>query len=103
DGFSKSKGWTIKEFGIRNNIWKYQTGSNKSSSDNFAFKHPAIFPEKLAHDHIISWSNEGDTILDPFAGSGTVGKIAKQLNRDCILIEKELEYIKIAKARINTI
>ena len=65
--------------------------------------HPAIFPEKLAHDHIASWSNEGDTILDPFAGSGTVGKIAKQLNRNCILIEKVSEYFKIAEKRIKEI
>jgi DNA modification methylase len=100
DGFSESKGWTIKEFGIRNNIWKYKTGSNKSASDNFAFKHPAIFPESLAYDHIISWSNEGDMILDPFAGSGTVGKMARVLNRNCILMEKEEEYIEIIKNRL---
>ena len=64
-------------------------------------KHPAPFPEKLAKNCIIYYSYEGDTILDPFAGSGTVGKMAKQLNRNCILIEKEMEYIEIAEKRIN--
>jgi len=91
----------VKEFGIKYNIWRYETGGNKTTKDKIAFQHPAIFPEKLAHDHIASWSNEGDTILDPFAGSGTVGKIAKQLNRNCILIEKVSEYCKIAEKRIN--
>jgi site-specific DNA-methyltransferase (adenine-specific) len=82
------------------NIWKFNVGYGKSSLDKISFEHPATFPEKLAHDHIISWSNEGDTILDPFAGSGTVGKIAKQLNRNYILIEKEPEYIKIINERL---
>ena len=65
--------------------------------------HPAIFPEKLAHDPIISWSNEGDTVLDPFMGSGTTGKIAKQLGRNFIGIELDKEYFEIAKKRINSV
>jgi len=86
-----------KEKKILDNVWEYPTNWHKDLG------HPATFPEKLAHDHIISWSNEGDTILDPFAGSGTVGKMAKQLNRNCILIEKEPEYFKIAEKRINEV
>ena len=46
--------------------------------DEIAYKHPAIFPEKLVEDHILSWSNPGDLILDPFGGSGTTGKVAKK-------------------------
>ena len=84
----------IKDFGVRGNVWVITP--QKANR-----QHPAMFPEKLAHDHIISWSNEGDIILDPFAGSGTVGKMAKQLNRNCILIEKESEYCEIAEKRIN--
>jgi len=75
------------------NIWKF-AGETKQ-------KHPAPFPEQLAHDHIISWSNEGDTVLDCFMGSGTTGKMAKQLGRNFIGIELDEEYFKIAKARLK--
>ena len=91
----------IKEKGVRLNIWKYQTGQYKSTKDLIAFKHPAIFPEKLAEDHILSWSNEGDLVLDCFMGSGTTGKMCKLLNRNFIGIEISDEYFKIAKERIN--
>lgn len=99
DGWAKSEGWSIAPFGIRSNIWRYKTGMNKSTKDKCAFEHPAIFPEELAKDHIISWSNEGDTILDPFNGSGTTTKLALQLNRQFIGIDVSEEYCKIAKVR----
>lgn len=83
---------TIKQLGKRFNVWEQTTTRNKA--------HPAPFPEKLAQDHIISWSNEGDTVLDPFMGSGTTGKMAKQLGRNFIGIELDKEYFEIAKARI---
>jgi len=93
NGVSTNRKWVkSKPFGRRFNMWKI-TPTCKS-------EHPAPFPEKLAEDHILSWSNEGDTILDPFAGSGTVGKMAKQLNRNYILIEKEPKYIEIIKKRL---
>ena len=60
-----------------------------------------MFPEQLAKDHIISWSNEEDTVFDPMMGSGTTGKMAKQLNRNFIGIEISEEYLKIAMERIN--
>ncbi len=60
-----------------------------------------MFPEKLAEDHILSWSNKGDLVLDPFAGSGTTGLACQNTDRDYILIEKEPEYIKIAEARLK--
>lgn len=91
----------IKENGVRWNIWQYNTGWKHSYTEDFLRGHPAIFPEKLAHDHIISWSNEGDTVLDPFMGSGTTGKMAKQLGRNFIGIELDKEYFEIAKARIT--
>ncbi len=84
-----------KENKILDNVWDYPVGGHKDIG------HPAIFPEKLAEDHILSWSNEGDTVLDPFAGSGTVGKMAKQLNRNYILMEKEQEYVDIINARLG--
>jgi site-specific DNA-methyltransferase (adenine-specific) len=57
-------------------------------------------PEKLAHDHIISWSNEGDTVLDPFMGSGTTGVACARLGREFIGIEMNPEYVAIAERRI---
>ena len=92
---------TPREYGMRRNIWKMNT----VGQDMMCKKppHPAMFPEKLVHDHIISWSNEGDTVLDCFLGSGTTGKVAKQLNRKFIGIEISSEYLEIAKNRINNI
>jgi site-specific DNA-methyltransferase (adenine-specific) len=88
-------GQNIKEFGIRWNVWKFA-----STKGNVKTGHPAMFPEALVKDHIISWSNEGDTVLDCFLGSGTTGKVAKQLNRQFIGIEISPEYLEIAKNRI---
>ncbi len=91
----------VKEFGVRTNVWKYEVGYNKSTTDKIAYKHPAIFPEKLVEDHILSWSNENDLILDCFMGSGTTGKICKSLNRNFIGIEIDKSYFEIAKERIE--
>jgi site-specific DNA-methyltransferase (adenine-specific) len=88
-----------REYGNRFNIWCISVGGGQSYIGKV--EHPAIFPEKLAHDHIISWSNEGDTVFDPFMGSGTTGKMAKLLKRDFIGIELDPEYFKIAEERIN--
>jgi len=89
----------IKPYGIKGNVWWYDTGGNKTSKDKIAFKHPAIFPEKLAKDHIISWSNEKDIVMDPMCGSGTVLKMAKIHNRRFIGIETSDDYIKIINER----
>ena len=86
---------------MRGNVWFYNVGKWKSTKDEIAYEHPAIFPDLLAHDHIISWSNEGQTVLDPFMGSGTTGKQAKLLGRNFIGIEKEETYFEIAKKRIK--
>jgi len=86
----------IRPFGTRWNWWQMYNQSRGANT-----LHPASFPEQLAHDHIISWSNEGDTILDPMMGSGTTGKMAKRLNRNFIGIEKDPEYFEIARNRIN--
>ena len=90
----------INDFQDRSNIWMYETGIN-STPDKIAFEHPAVFPEQLANDHIISWSNEGDVVFDPFMGSGTTGKMAKLNNRRFTGIEKVPEYFEIAQERIN--
>ena len=92
----------FQEYGRRYNIWRYVTGGQGNvSTDDFAHKHPAIFPEKLAEDHILSWSDEGDVVFDPLMGSGTTGKMALLNNRRFIGIELDEIYFKIAKQRIE--
>lgn len=86
--------------GLRENVWVYQTGYLKATKDEIAYNHPAIFPELLAHDHILSWSNKGDYVLDPFLGSGTTYKMALKLGRIPIGIEANPKYIKIATKRL---
>ena len=93
EGKGKIRVISRKPFGKRTNIWRLDTQKNS--------EHPAPFPEKLANDHIISWSNEGDTVLDCFMGSGTTGVAAKNLNRKFIGIEKDEKYFEIAKQRLG--
>ena len=88
---------------IKGNVWYFSTGYNKSTKDTIAFKHPAIFPEQLANDHIISWSNEGDTVLDIFMGSGTTAKMCLLNNRNYIGFELSEEYCKIAEERLGDV
>lgn len=86
---------TIQATKLRGNVWEYQTGGG-SMSNPLSHKHPAIFPEKLATDHVLSWSNPGDTILDPFMGSGTTGVAATSNGRKFIGIERDVEYFTLS-------
>jgi site-specific DNA-methyltransferase (adenine-specific) len=79
------------------NVWEFST----SVTDKNAKGHPAIFPEQLANDHIISWSNENDLVYDPFMGSGTTAKMALLNNRSFIGSEISKEYVDIARKRIQ--
>jgi len=98
---SVGKTRTTKDFKVKKNIFSYAISKGGATKNNNAFKHPAIFPEKLASDHIISWSNEGDTILDPFMGSGTTGVACVNLNRSFIGIEQDENYYNLGVNRIN--
>ena len=93
----------IAEYGNRYNVWNYSTGKNYSTKDTIAFNHPAIFPEELAEDHILTWSNEGDVVLDPMVGSGTTTKMALLNNRNYIGFDINKEYIDIANQRITNV
>ena len=84
----------VPDFSPRNNIWRYVTSFN-------GVKHPAPFPERLAYDHVVSWSSKGQLVYDPFMGSGTTAVVAKQLGRDYIGSEISDEYVAIARARID--
>lgn len=83
-----------KPFSKRNNWWHI-------SSAKKGFGHPAVYPERLAQDHILTWSNEGDIVLDPFMGSGTTAKVALLNNRQYIGFEISKEYCDIASKRIE--
>ena len=78
---------------VRGNVWFYGTKANPTG-------HPAIFPEALARDHILSWSNPGDVVLDPFMGSGTTGKMSLLASRKFVGVEISDEYMALAKQRI---
>jgi len=85
----------------RTNVWEIRGGYMIGSADKISFEHPATFPEQLAYDHIISWSNEGGLVLDPMCGSGTTLKMAEKLNRKWIGIEISEEYAEISAKRIE--
>lgn len=91
---------TIAEYGKRTSVWRYPTGFRYSTKDEIAFQHPAIFPERLAKDHIYSWSNEGDLVYDPLSGSGTTAKMAHLQNRNWIGSEISKEYCELSEKRL---
>lgn len=92
--------YKANEYGRRFNIWKYNGGYGYGHDDKIAYEHPATFPSKLAEDHIISWSNKGDLIYDPFMGSGTTAKMAIVNGRNYIGSEISKEYCELAEKRI---
>lgn len=97
DGSMKPKstiGKITSKYGQRFNIWDNAPKQGKN-------KHPAPFPEQLASDHILSWSNEGDIFYDPFMGSGTTAKMSITNNRQWIGSEMSYEYCEIIKERLN--
>lgn len=94
---SNDKKQIVQAYGVRFNVWKQAT--EKANR----YGHPAVFPQKLAADHIRSWSNEGDIVLDPFLGSGTTALAAAELNRRYIGFEICEEYYEIAQNRLAAI
>jgi site-specific DNA-methyltransferase (adenine-specific) len=89
------------EYSPRNNIWRYNTGKGFSSKGDTASQHPAIMPIGLAVDHIRTWTQEGDIVLDPFNGSGTTICASKFMNRKYIGIDVSEEYCKLAEERLK--
>lgn len=84
----------------RTNIWYYSPGND---SDRLKFAHPATYPEKLAEDHILSWSNPDDIVLDPMCGSGTTCKMAIKHSRRYIGIDCSQEYVDLSRQRISNV
>lgn len=96
---TRNAGGVVASTKLRGNVWTIAC-QNGGTVDKIAHMHPAIFPEALARDHILSWSNPGDTVFDPFLGSGTTGKMAIIHGRNFIGIERDAGYFKIASDRI---
>jgi DNA modification methylase len=85
----------------RNNIWRYANGKGFTTKDDYAFEHPAMYPEALARDHILSWSEPGDLVLDPFMGSGTTAIMAYDTDRNFVGFEIDDAYYSICERRIT--
>ncbi len=98
DGTNRTDRWDenrkIKDEKVKTNVWHFSPDGQKTG-------HPAVFPRALVHDHIFSWSNEGDLVMDPFMGSGTTGIVCKEMGRNFIGIEINDEYYELSEKRIN--
>lgn len=93
-----SNGNIVPEFGQRFNVWEMSGEMSRKPG-----AHPAPFPEALARDHILSWSNPGDTVLDPFLGSGTTAIVARKTGRNFIGCDVSAEYVAMSKARLGNV
>jgi site-specific DNA-methyltransferase (adenine-specific) len=101
DGVNKKTRGELKPEKTLTNIWEYAVGFGGSTSDKIAFQHTAIFPEKLAADHILSWTEPGDIVFDPMCGSGTTCKMATINKRHYIGCDISKEYVELAKKRLK--
>jgi DNA modification methylase len=103
DGINKKILKELKQEKTRTNIWEYAVGLGGTTNDKIAFKHPALFPERLAEDHILTWTNEGDLVFDPMCGSGTTCKMALVNRRIYIGCDISKEYVDLTEARLKTV
>jgi site-specific DNA-methyltransferase (adenine-specific) len=87
----------IKEFGARTNIWRIKNSGGFGQSNKRAYEHPATMPEQLAYDHIITWTNPGDVVIDPFMGSGTTARMAVKADRKYIGFEIDPTYWELCQ------
>ncbi len=94
--------YSLGEFGIRYNVWEVNLEQSAGGDITEWNWHPAVFPSELAYGHIMSWSNEGDVILDPFSGSGTTAIQAKRTRRNFIGLEINEEYVEKSRKRIDS-
>lgn len=101
DGVNKKTLAELKPKKTLTNIWDYAVGLHGSTSDKIAFQHTAIFPEKLAEDHILSWTKKGDVVFDPMCGSGTTCKMAAINKRFYVGCDISKEYVELTKKRLR--
>ena len=101
DGVNKKVLGVLNPEKTKTNIWEYAVGLHGSTSDKIAFNHPAIFPESLAEDHILTWTNPNDVVFDPMCGSGTTCKMALINKRFYIGCDISEDYVEITKKRLR--
>lgn len=101
DGVNSKVLRTLNAKKVKTNVWDYAVGMGGSTRDKIAFKHPAIFPEKLVSDHISTWTNPGDFVFDPMCGSGTTMKVAAELNRNYFGCDISQDYVELANERLS--
>ena len=99
--FAPKKKTKVHPFGFRSAVWPYATGKNNTAKEDYAFEHPALMPEKMAEDFILSWSKVGDLIFNPFAGGGTAMKMALLNHRRYLGFEINPKYVEIAQRRLK--
>jgi len=103
DGINRKTLGELKPEKTKINIWEYATGLGGTTRDRIAFRHPAVYPEKLAEDHILSWTNPGDVVFDPMCGSGTTCKMALENNRFYIGCDISKEYVELTEKRLGLV
>lgn len=99
------RGWSARprnEKKKRGNVFSYSIGGGHTTKDKIAFEHPAIFPELLVRDQLLTWTNEGDLVYDPFMGSGTTAKVCRDLKRHYVGSEISKDYVAIAHKRLSS-
>ena len=98
--------FVVKEYGVRNSVWRYGAGFGQDTPPaemKLISKHPAIYPVELAEDHVLSWTKEGDIVMDPMAGSGTTIRAASQKGRKAIGIEIHQPYCELIEKRLKAL
>lgn len=91
----------VAEWGVRTAVWVYEVGSNRTTRDRYAFEHPALMPERMAEDHILSWSRPGDLVFDPMSGAATTCKMALLNGRRYLGFEVHEPYYRLALRRMR--
>lgn len=101
DGVNKKILGELKPEKTMTNIWEFAVGLHGTTSDKIAFEHTAVFPEKLAENHILSWTKAGDIVFDPMCGSGTTCKMAALNKRQYVGCDISKEYVELTKKRLK--
>lgn len=91
----------IAAMGLKGPVWEYLAGFGGTTRDRYAYDHPALMPEAMARDHIVSWSRPGDVVFDPFLGAGTTSKMALLSHRRYLGFEVHLPYYRLAERRLR--